>query len=83
MFVFGFAQKQIRHSHSKHDREDPSSDETLNGLLRRQLNKLGTTECNSAEIGENVVTDYQRDGQEKPNHAFEDVVHYEVGLHDN
>ena len=75
--------QQIRHSHSKHDREDPCSNETLNGLLWRQLNKLGTTECNSTEVGENVVTDYQRDGQEEPNHAFEDVVHYEVGLHDD
>lgn len=75
------AHEDIGEEDAKDDSENPGADETLDGFLGGELDKLSAPESNTAEIGEDVVADDQRNGQEKPDHSFEDVVHDEVGLH--
>lgn len=41
------------------------------------------TKCDAADVGKDVVGDDEGGWQEEPNHAFEDVVHDEMGLEDN
>lgn len=73
----------IRHGKSEDDRTDPRSDKTLNSLLRRQLDELGTAEGNATDVGENIVGDYQGCWEEEPDHPLENVVHDEMGLYDD
>ena len=56
---------------------------TFNGLLGADLDQLRTAESDTADVREDIVGDDQADGQEEPDHAFKDVVHDEVCLHDN
>lgn len=56
---------------------------TFYSFLRRQLDELGLAKGDSADVREDVVDDDQTDREEKPDHALEDVVHDEVGLHDD
>ena len=42
-----------------------------------------SAECDTADVGPNIVCDDEAGRQEEPDHAFEDVVHYEVGLDNN
>lgn len=77
------AHEDVGEEDAEDDSEDPGADETLDGLLGGELDKLSASESDTAEVGEDVVADDQRNGQEEPDHAFEDVVHDEVGLHDN
>ena len=62
---------------------EPSEKHTLHGFLRTQLDKLRPAKRDPADVCENIVRDYEADGQEEPDHAFEDVVHDEVSLHHN
>lgn len=62
---------------------DPRAEETLNGLLGRQLDQLSTSKCNTTDIGEDIVGNDQRSGEEEPNHALENVVHHKVSLDNN
>ena len=73
----------VRHSKSEDDRTDPRSNKTLNSLLRRKLDELGTTEGNATDVCKNVIGDNQGCWEEEPDHPLENVVHDEVGLHDN
>lgn len=65
------------------DGHEPGADEALDGLLGGELNQLGAAEGDAADVGEDVVADDERGGQEEPDHALEDVVHDEVGLDDD
>jgi hypothetical protein len=56
---------------------------TFDGLLRADLDQLSAAECNTADVREDVVGDNKADWQEEPDHAFKDVVHDEVRLHNN
>ena len=56
---------------------------TFDGLLRAQLDELSPAERNAANIGEDVIGDDQRDRDEKPDHALEDIIHNEMRLHDD
>lgn len=56
---------------------------TFNGLFGRELDELRFAESYAADVGEDVVDDDEADGEEEPDHAFEDVVHDEVGLDDD
>lgn len=56
---------------------------TFNGLLGADLDQLCTTESDTTDVCEDIVGDDQADWQEEPDHAFKDVVHDEVRLHDN
>ena len=75
--------QNVREQQAKDDGEDPRTQETFNRLLGRDLNQLGPSEGYAADVGENVVRDDQRNGEEEPYHALEDVVHDEVGLDNN
>lgn len=44
---------------------------------------MGTAESDAADVGEDVVGDDEGYGEEEPDHAFENVVHDEVGLDDD
>lgn len=61
----------------------PGTNKTLDSLLGRQLDQLGAAKGDAADVGEDVVADDERGGQEEPDHALEDVVHDEVGLDDD
>lgn len=56
---------------------------TFDCLLWADLDQLGATEGDTADVCEDVVCDYQADRQEEPDHAFKDIVHDEVRLHDD
>ena len=75
--------QDIRHGKSKDDRTDPRSHKTLNSLLRRQLDELGTAKGNATDVGEDIVGDDQGCWEEEPDHTLENVVHDEMGLYDN
>lgn len=65
------------------DGHDPGADEALNRLLGGELDQLCLAEGDAAYVGEDVVADDERGGQEEPEHALEDIVHDEVGLDDD
>lgn len=73
----------VRHGKSEDDRTDPRSNETLNSLLRRKLDELGTTKGNATDVSEDIVGDNQGCWEEEPDHPLENVVHYEMGLYDD
>lgn len=75
--------QQVRKEHPKQDRHDPRPHEALDRLLGRDLDELRAPERDAAHVGEDVVCDDERGGQEEPDHALEDVVHDEVGLDDD
>ena len=56
---------------------------TFHSLLRTQFNQLRFSKRDPADVGEDVVRDDQHHWQKEPDHAFEDVVHDEVRLHDD
>ena len=73
----------ICHGKSEDDCTNPRSNKTLNSLLGRKLDELGTTEGNATNVGENVVGDDQGCWKEKPDHPLENVIHDEMGLYDD
>ncbi len=77
------AHQDVGQHDAPEDGHDPGSDEALDRLLGRQLDQLGAAEGDAADVGEDVVADDERGGQEEPDHALEDVVHDEVGLDDD
>ena len=51
------AHQYVDHGEAKNDSADPGSNEALDGLFWRKLNKLSTAEGYTADIGEDVVGD--------------------------
>ena len=80
--VFALHQN-VREEEAKDDGHDPGTNKALDGLLRGQLNELGAAKRDTADVGEDVVGDDERGGEKEPDHALEDVVHNEVGLHND
>ncbi len=76
------AHEDVCHEEAEDDGADPGADEAFDGFFRGELDELGAAEGDAADVGEDVVCDDEADGEEEPDHAFEDVVHDEVGLHD-
>ena len=74
--------EQICEEIAKENCEDPSTEEAFKRLLGRKLDELGAAESNAADVGEDVVGDDERSGDEEPDEPLEDVVHDEVGLDD-
>lgn len=74
------AHQDVGHEVAEDDGEDPRSDKSFDCLLRRNLDQLGPAKRDAADIGEDIVRDHKRCGQEEPNHAFEHIVHDEVRL---
>ena len=74
------AHQDVGHEEAEDDGADPGADEALDGFLGGELDELGAAEGDAADVGEDVVGDDEADGEEEPDHAFEDVVHDEVGL---
>lgn len=77
------AHEEVGQAKGENDRHDPGADKTLHRLLRRQFDQLRATESDTADVGEDIVGDDERRGEEEPDHALEDVVHDEVGLDNN
>jgi len=73
-------QKDVGQEHGEDGGHDPGTHEALDCLLRRDLDELGTSEGDTANIGENIVGDDQRRGHKEPDHALKQIVHDEVGL---
>jgi hypothetical protein len=71
----------VRHGEAEDDGQDPCADEAFDCFLGRELDELGAAEGDAADVGEDVIGDDEGDGQEEPDHAFEDVVHDKVGLY--
>ena len=71
------------YSQTKDQGADEGTDETLHRLFRTQLDERGASERLSANVGHDVVADYQRSGDEEPDQAFENVVDDEVTRDDN
>jgi len=68
---------------TKQNSEEPSAGEAFDGLLGGELDERGAAEGDAADVCPDIVCDDQGDGQEEPDHALEDVVHDEVGLHND
>lgn len=73
--------EDICHEEAEDDGANPGADEAFDGFLGGQLDELGTAKGDAADVGEDVIGDDQADGEEEPDHAFEDVVHDEMGLY--
>ena len=50
---------------------------------RTNLNQLRPPKRDSTDVGEDIIGNDQAHRQEEPDHAFEDIVHDEVGLDDD
>lgn len=77
------AHQNIGHEVTKNNGANPCPKETLHGLLGGQLDELGASESDTADISEDIIRDNQRGRQEEPDHSLEDVVHHKVRLHDD
>lgn len=75
--------QQVGHEITKGNGAGPCAEESLNSLLRGELNKLCPSKANTANIGEDIIGDDQRSGKEEPDHALENVVHDKVSLNNN
>lgn len=75
--------QDVGEEHSHDNRPTPCSDETLDGLLRAQLDKLGTSKKHTADVGKNIVGNNKRSGKEEPDHALKDVVDNEMGFNND
>lgn len=77
------AHEDIGHGKTEDYSEDPGADKAFDGLFGGELDELCAAKCDAADVCKDVVGDDERGWQEEPNHAFEDVVHYEMCLDDN
>lgn len=73
----------ISHAEAKNDGTDPGADKAFDGLFRRELDELGAAKCHAAYVGEDVVGYNEGCWEEEPDHAFKDIVHDEVRLHND
>lgn len=80
--VFG-AHQNVNQQEGEQDGHDPSTDESFNSLLGRELDELRAAKHNTTDVGKNVVGNDESRRQEEPNHSFKDVVHDEMGLYHN
>lgn len=77
------AHEDVGHEIAETDGADPGTQETLDRLLRRELDQLRTTKHNPANVGKNIVRNHERGGQEEPDHTLQHVVHDKMRLHDD
>lgn len=77
------AHEELGHEVTEANRADPRTDESLDGLLRRELNQLCASEADTTDVGKDVIRDDQCGGEEEPDHALENVVHHKVSLNHN
>lgn len=77
------AHEDVGHEVTETDGADPGTQETLDGLLRREFDQLCATKGNSANVGENIVRNHEGGGQEEPDHTLQHVVHDKMRLHDD
>lgn len=63
---------------AENDGAKERSNETLDGLLRRQCDERRTSESDTPDVGKDVVADDQGSRHPEPDEAFEDVVDNEV-----
>ena len=76
--------QDVGHEVSENNGADPGTKETFNGLLRGQLDQLGASKGDTADVGEDIIRNDKRGREEEPDHALEDIVHHKVRLnHDD
>lgn len=75
--------RERTHQHAKDDGHDPTTNESLDGFLGRQLDQGGLTHKESENVRPNVVSNDQRNGQKEPNKSLKDVVDNKVTLTDD
>lgn len=76
----GISHEDVGEDDAEEDGEDPGADEAFDGFLGGELDELCPAKRDTADVGPDVVRDDKAGGEEEPDHAFEDVVHNEVGL---
>lgn len=52
----------------------PSADKALDGFLRGEFDQLGPAECDSTDVGKDIICNHKRYGDTEPDQPFEDVV---------
>ena len=77
------AHQDVGQAKSEDDSENPSTNETFDGLFGTDLDELGATKGDATDVGEDVVGNDKSGREEEPDHALEDVVHDEMSLDDN
>lgn len=77
------AHQDVGHEVAEDDGADPRAKKALDCLLGGQLDKLGATKGDTADVGKDIVRDDERGGKEEPDHALQDVVHDKMGLNDD
>ena len=75
--------QDVSHANSKDNGKNPSSHKALHCLFWRQFDELCPAKRDAANIGEDIVANDQRDGQEEPDHSFKNVIHDEMRLDHN
>lgn len=73
----------MREQDAEENGKYPCANEAFHRLLGRQLDQLSPAEGDAADVGEDIVGDDKGSRQEEPDHALENIVHDEVGLHDD
>jgi hypothetical protein len=85
-YVYGANKIFVSHEHTGHsaaknDCKNPGSEKSFHGLLRGQFDELSSSNCNPNEVGEDIIANNKRYGQEEPDHSLKHIVHDEMGLH--
>lgn len=77
------AHEDVGHEVAEPDGADPGPQETLDRLLWRELDQLCSAERYPAYVGEDIIRNDERSGQEEPDHTLQHVVHDKMRLHDD
>ena len=77
------AHQNIGHGEAEKDGQDPGAHKTFNSLLGGDLDKLRAAKSDTTDVGKDVVGNDKRYWKEEPDHAFKNIVHDEMRLHDN
>jgi len=76
-------EENLREQDSEDERRDESADEAFPSLLWRELDEGSFAEEKSKDVSHNIVENNDRDGEEKPNEALEDVLDDQLRLGDD
>ena len=62
---------------------DPRANKSLNRLFRGKFDEQRAPKSYAADIGKDIIGYHERGGKDEPDHALENVVHYEMSLDDD
>ena len=76
----GVAHQDVRHSNAKNDGEDPGAHKSFDCFLWGKLYELRASESDTADVGEDVISNDKGCREEEPYHPLEYIVHHEMCL---